>query len=452
VRIQQTKRNSVTAKVTPQSNERHAREMLSAKLSGSHMGLWLLVPEYLRLGAWDLLKGLFGERDGGDMSARLAMQMVNESALCVNRVRKKDSLCHQGFSLVNGLSFLATDESVHDALDGKTVSGFEELQQALLRVRMRDGHYGSNEKKILAIDPHRIVSATKRVMAKKKKRPEFPSQKMMQTFFCNDAATGQPLGFTLGAGGKTCSQATVQLLEMVRGAGMEDALILADKEHFTQDIAGYIHSHPGLDLLMPAPNTKKTSAAIKTLDYRHLWPGYSIAESQFRFGGSDLSYRLLAERETGGRDGDVYRAFITTSPMDAKELLTRRYPQRWSIEEFFNFEGDMGWNRASTFNLNIRYGKQSLALIAQAAAFRLRKNLPEPYSKWTAGILSEKVLTNMEGDLKVKDDRIIVTYYRDHEDLNLREKYSNISSVLENENISPKIPWLFDYKLEFRFK
>jgi hypothetical protein len=112
----------------------------------------------------------------------------------------------------------------------------------------------------------------------------------------------------------------------------------------------------------------------------------------------------------------------------------------------------MGWNRASTFNLNIRYGKQSLALIAQAAAFRLRKNLPDPYRNWTAGILSEKVLTNMEGDLRVKDDKIIVTYYRDHEELNLLEKYSNISSILENENISPKIPWLFDYKLEFRFK
>ncbi len=158
---------------------------------------------------------------------------------------------------------------------------------------------------------------------------------MMQTFFCNDVATGQPLGFTVAAGGKTCSQATLQLLEMLKGAGMEDALILADKEHFTQDIAGYFHRHPGLDVLMPAPNTKKISAVIRTLDYLPLWPGYSVAESLFRFDGSDLPCRLLAERETGGRNGDVYRAFITTSTMDAKDLLTRRYPQRWSIEEFF---------------------------------------------------------------------------------------------------------------------
>ena len=128
------------------------------------------------------------------------------------------------------------------------------------------------------------------------------------------------------------------------------------------------------------------------------------------------------------------------------------YSKRWSIEEFFNVEGDMGWNRASTFNLNIRYGKSSLALIAHAAACKLRQNLPGPHRNWTARSLAEKALVNMEGDVRVCRDTIIVTYYRDHEPLRLREAYSNISTQLENEGISPEIPWLMNYKLEFRFK
>jgi hypothetical protein len=112
----------------------------------------------------------------------------------------------------------------------------------------------------------------------------------------------------------------------------------------------------------------------------------------------------------------------------------------------------MGWNRASTFNLNIRYGRQSLALLAQTAAFRLRKNLPPSYKSWTAEMLFEKVFTNMEGYIRVKGDTIIITYYKDHKILGLRDKYPNISQQLENENISPKIPWIYDYKLNFRFK
>lgn len=425
--------------------------MLSDKVSGSHMGLWLLVPEYQRLGAWDLVRGLFGDR--GDIPARLAMQMVNESALCVNRIRKKDSLCHQGFSLVNGLSFLATDESIHSILSEKTVSQYAEFQSALMKTRMLDGHYGDGEL-IFAIDPHRTGSSSGRIMVQKKKRPELPSTKMMQTFFCNDVISRQPLGFRLSASGKTCSQATLQLLDMVgevlpKG---DRVLILADKEHFSQEIAAYFAGSPSMDVLMPAPSLKKISGCIQGLDYRQLWPGYSVAETGFSFRNSSEKFRLLAQKEAAPGKQDVYKAFLTTSDKAPGYLLTEVFSKRWAIEEFFNFEGDMGWNRASTFNLNVRYGKQSLALLAQAAAFGLRKKLPEPYSKWNAAMLSQKVLTNMEGDVRVNDDKIIVTYYGDHEVLGIREKYQNISQQLENQNISPKIPWLYDYKLEFKFK
>lgn len=414
------------------------------------MGLWLLVPEYLRLGAWDLIRGIF-DQQGGSIQSRIALQMVNESALCVNRIRKKDSLCHQGFSLVNGLSFLATDESVHSILDSNSVQSYQELQTALLQIRLLDGHY-SQKTKVLAIDPHRIVSASKRVMVQKKKRPELPSEKMLQTFFCNDTITGQPLGFISAATGKNSSQATLQLLDFIQDAGVQEALVLADKEHFTQEIAAYFHKHPSLDMLIPAPMNKLLAQRLPELQYSFLWPGYSIAESEFVFKSSNLRYRLIVQKESVAGGTDKYTPFITTSDIDAIELLTKHFPERWSIEEFFNFEGDMGWNRASTFNLNIRYGRQTLALIAQAAVYRLRNNLPGNYRKWNAQSISEKVLTNMEGDIKVIDDRIVVTYYRDHECLYLREKYANISNILENENVCPKIPWLFDYKLEFKFK
>lgn len=437
--------------VTVRNNERYLREMLSDKVSGSHMGLWLLVPEYLRLGAWDLVGGLFGDR--GDIPARLAMQMVNESALCVNRIRKKDSLCHQGFSLVNGLSFLATDESIHGILSEKTVSQYMDFQSALMKIRMLDGHYGNGDR-IFAIDPHRIGSSSGRVMVQKKKRPELPSSKMMQTFFCNDAVTGQPLGFTLSASGKSCSQATIQLLDMIGGilSAEDRTLILADKEHFTQEIAAYIASSESMDVLMPAPGIKRVNDCIQGMDFKELWPGYAVARTEFGFSNSPLKFKLLAQKEAVSGKQDVCKAFFTTSDKDPAELLSKVFSKRWTIEEFFNFEGDMGWNRASTFNLNVRYGRQSLALLAQAAAFGLRKKLPEPYSRWNAAMLSQKVLTNMEGDIRVKDDSIIITYYGDHEALGIKDKYHNISQQLENENISPKIPWLYDYKLEFRFK
>jgi hypothetical protein len=180
-KIQQTKRKQRCIKVTAGSNERNVRAQLAHKLSGSHMGLWLLIPEYLRLGCWDLLQGVFGGNTD-PLSSQMALQMVNESALCVNRIRSRGSLCNQGFSLANGLSFLASDESIHHILNHHRMQEYEQMQETLLKLRKLNGHY-QDAKIILALDPHRIPSATKRAMPKKKKRPQEPSKKMLQTFF-----------------------------------------------------------------------------------------------------------------------------------------------------------------------------------------------------------------------------------------------------------------------------
>jgi len=57
-----------------------------------------------------------------------------------------------------------------------------------------------------------------------------------------------------------------------------------------------------------------------------------------------------------------------------------------------------------------------------------------------------------ESPIRVEGDTIIVTYYRDHQDLGLAQHYQNLPQILEKEGVNPKIPWLFDFKLDFRFK
>jgi hypothetical protein len=447
VNTQYTKRKKRIIKVSVQSNERCWREALANKLSGAHLGLWLLVPEYLRLGAWDLLSGLF--KDTQRLSAQTAMQLVNEAALCVTRIRQRNSLCNQGFSLLNGLSFLATDESVHELLNQHSIAEYEQLQITLMQLRYVQGHY--SEQNILALDPHRICSATQRIMPMKKKRPQEPAHKMLQTFFCVDALTGQPQGFTIGAGGTTCSKATLQLLELIQHPA-RNILLLADKEHFTIEIFNYIQKHSHLNILMPAPNTKKINKIFPGLNYQRKWAGYAIAETTFQFDRQSNVYPLFVQR-TGERPQDYeYKAFLSTTRQAPVELLSQSFPRRWSIEEFFNFEADMGWNRASTFNLNIRYGKQTLALIAQAAEFQFRNKLPKPYTQWTAKHTAQELFTNMEGDIRIADDTIIVTYYKSHHNLELQHHYQNLPAILQREGINPKIPWLFNYKLDFRFK
>jgi len=80
--------------LTIKSNEGEFREQLSEKVSGIAVGMWLLVPGLLKLGAWDIIKAWSNTTDL-DIESRIALQLVNETALCINRVRKKNSMGHQ---------------------------------------------------------------------------------------------------------------------------------------------------------------------------------------------------------------------------------------------------------------------------------------------------------------------------------------------------------------------
>ena len=423
------------------------RESLSKKICGTLVGLWFLAAEHLRLGNWDLIKGYTGCADA-DIEPRIAMQIVNEAALCSNRIRRSNYISHQGFELLNGLGFLVTDKQVHDLLDKHTVIEAQSLQETLAVIRSNNGHYKGN---LIAIDPHRIVSTSQRIMPKKKKQPEEPARKMLQTFFALDTQTGQPIGCGIGSPGANTTKATIDLLNMVNMVS-KNALILADKEHFTEYLIRSIDQNSDFEFLVPAISTERIQKIERSQTYQRKWAGYAIAETMFNFDGHKEKYRLISQREGETTRNYVYKSFLTLSGKPATVLLSEMYQERWSIEDFFNFDGAMGFDRASTFNLNIRYGKMSLALLAQAATYQFRQKLPKPYNRWNSTHLADAVFTKIDGDIRVKDDTIIITCYNAPKELNLHNHYQNLPAKLISEGINPKVPWLYDYKLDFRFK
>ena len=431
--------------MTPRTNEREFREMLAKKVSGTTVGLWLLVPALLKLGAWDILKGWTGKMDT-DIEPRIALQLVNESALCVNRVRRKSSLNHQGFQLLNGMSRLVSDEQVHQLLNNHTLRESGDMMLNLGIQRNLSGHYKGE---IIAVDPHRIISSSKRTMPKKKKKPDMPSQKMLQTFFCVSAETGQPIMASMSSTGMPTTRATLDLINATEQIIKTPSLLIADKEHFTNELFEKISKHHNFDLLVPAQNTQRTKDVLQTLEYKRIKAGFAIAETNFNFDGEKTQHRFIAERL--GEKEYGYSSFLTTSSRDAQTLLCENYDERWSVEEFFRFENDMGLNRASTLNLNIRYANLTMAMMAQAATYELRKNLTHDYKTWDARHLANEVLAWNDGDVRVENDTIIVTFYGPSPYIK-KEEYVDLPNKLLSQGVNPKIPWLYDFKLDFRFK
>jgi len=141
----------------------------------------------------------------------VALQLVHEAALCVNGVRQQRTLSQKGFELLHGLPFVVSDMAVHQLLGAHTVAEAQQLQITLGLLRRASGHFCGH---LLAIDPHRVRSYSKRQMRRHRKDNEAKPTKVAQTFFVLDADTHQPVCFTTGSASRTVAQATPELLDL----------------------------------------------------------------------------------------------------------------------------------------------------------------------------------------------------------------------------------------------
>jgi len=66
--------------------------------------------------------------------------------------------------------------------------------------------------------------------------------------------------------------------------------------------------------------------------------------------------------------------------------------------------------------------------------------------------LAEKLLAGLDGDIRVQGDTILVTYYNAPDTEKLRPLYEGLPAKLQAEGVRPNIPWLYDFKLDFRFR
>lgn len=439
----------------PKSIERAVRQLLADKVSGNLAGIWLLIAEHLRLGTWDLLCGWTGQPTER-IEPRLALQLVHESAVCTTGIRSERTLNNRGgFELANGLPFLAADTAIHDLLAQRDVADSQRLQVALGKIRLAMGHFQGN---LLAIDPHRVRSYSKRKAAERVEEPRAKPVKMAQTFWILDADTHQPVCFTTGTTSQNVTAASPPLIGLAKeilDPRDTTPLIVADSEHFSGELIHKIHQDTAFDLLVPIRNQsayrKQCSSIDENLFTRH-WAGYATAKLPYKMVRIGETYWQFVQRNGECRDQWSFKGFLSTSDRDEVQALTGHFPKRWHVEEFFNANQSLGWRRAGTMNLNIRYGQMTMALIAQASIHGLRTRLGKPYCHWDANHLAKDLFFALEGDVRIAKDKILVTYYNAPNSERLKAYYTDLPQKLSEEGIDPRVPWLYNYTLDFCFR
>jgi hypothetical protein len=439
----------------PRSIEHGVRQFLADKAAGNLAGIWLLVPELLRLGAWDLVCGWTGQRPEA-VEPRLALQLIHEAALCRTGLRHRRILNQRLFELANGLPFLASDMAIHELLRTRTVAQSLDLQVTLGKLRRASGHF---QGRLLAVDPHRVRSHTKRHMRPHRTDGRERAVKTAQTFFALDVDTAQPVCFTTGTSARTATTAAFELLQLageILNPEPGASLVLADMEHFSVALMDQVKTGTRFDLLVPMHNRPALRAQLAALPpelFRPRWAGYATAKRPYTPRDSQAGPFYQYVQRQGERPEEYrFNAFLATRDGDEVEELAGDFPKRWHVEEFFNAHQALGWDRAGTCNLNIRYGQMTMALIAQAAIAQIRKRLASPATTWDARHLATAYFEGLEGDVRVDGDTIVVTYYNAPEAARLRAHYEDLPAQLRAENIDPRIPWLYGFMIDYRFR
>jgi hypothetical protein len=193
-------------------------------------------------------------------------------------------------------------------------------------------------------------------------------------------------------------------------------------------------------------------ARIPPQQWTPQWAGYATLSRPYTFSNGQNPLHQLLQRQGEPPADCSFKAFIATSQRNELDALTRDYPARWHIEEFFNRNQKLGWQRAGTQNLNIRYAQMTAALMAQAAIHQLHQRLGAPCRDWEAAHLARNLFAGLDGDLRVDHDTIVVTYYNAPNAESLRTHYEHLPTRLRRQNINLNIPWLYDFKLDFRFR
>jgi Transposase DDE domain len=454
--VVQTKRNRTKPiPCDPRSIEYGVRQFLADKVVGNLAGIWLLVPELLRLGAWDLVCGWTGQRPER-VGPRLALQLIHEAALCRTGLRHRRTLNQRIFELANGLPFLASDMAVHELLAARTVADSLNFQVALGKIRRASGHFPG---RLLAIDPHRVRSFSKRHMRLHRHDSRERPIKTAQTFFALDVDTGQPICFTTGTSARTAAAAAEELLKLasdILNPEPGKVLVLADSEHFTVELLDKVKTETKFDLLVPMLNRPVLRAKLRALPpevFQPRWAGYATAKLAYTPQDSHAGpFYQYVQRQGERPEEYCFNAFLATRDGDEVEELAGEFPKRWHVEEFFNAHQALGWNRAGTCNLNIRYGQMTMGLVAQAAIDRFRKRLAPPATSWDAKHMATAYFGGLEGDVRVDGDRILVTYYNAPDADKLREHYENLPAKLRAENIDPRVPWLYGFQIDYCFR
>jgi hypothetical protein len=429
--------------------EKELEERLRSGFISPYVGGMFLVPYHLQLGSWELLSTLLPDKIGGIPPQKLGLQVIHHSLYGIKGTRELDELRESSCGLLSGLPFICSPVSESRFLNQIPTDHSEEF---LLEMGKRQKQLGYLKGNIVNTDGYSIRSFSRMHMPKSYLSKEKIYDKSIRTFWTQDQETKNPIFLKASYSGTTVSMAIPDLMDKTLEILGNPFLSAMDKEHFGGALLSQLDER-GIRVLLPMRNSTKRLKEMESIDasqFRRRFEGRRLADvfTYLKDYPDPLRFLVLKVREGGETK---YVGFITNEVNATARALLKIYRKRWRIENLFSECDFLGFNLLVSTNLNAITANLALKLMAFNLMSAFRNDLGGEFLAMTPDLIHRHFLRNVQGKVKLHGDYIRVHVFGfEHQDA-VRPLLDNLQAKLFKNGIDPRIPWLNNHRICFKF-
>lgn len=439
---------SVKAQVTRHGIEHDLTALLKRGLTTTSAGGFFFIPYLLQLKVYDHLKEMGQPKLEGIPKERLDLGLLFESLFGYTKgVRSVDSVSRTDFGLLFGLPFLPSPSTQYRYLHSISVQEGLDFQVALGKSLVELGQVSSGFP--VNIDAHNVKTYSRKEMKQSYLTKEERYGKAIRTFYTQDQQSSKPLLALATYPETKVAQVTQKITELTRHILKENFLLVADKEWYCGQLINELHQTYGVSLLVPIKRSKNRVSEFAAVPWEayEKTVGGSIATVYTAMKDFDGPLRLFLKKRPDGK----YFALLTPHEQVTKEMALPTYTKRWRIETFFGLNVFLGIDHLPSLNLNAIQAALSLRLAAFQAMDNFRNDLGDEHISKTPELIYRHFLDGVQGRVQLRGDLITVNIYGFQYDKAVASIFTNLNSKLIRAGVDPRIPWLGNRRLEFKF-
>lgn len=438
----------VMTQVTRHGIEHDVTSMLKRGLTTTCAGGFFFIPYLLQLNAYDHFSGLGKPKIEGIPKERLALGIVFESLFGYNKgIRSIDSVSRADFGLLAGLPFLPSPSTQYRFVQSTTVKQGLDFQVTLGRRLVELGQVQPGDP--VNIDAHNVKTYSRKEMKQSYLTKEARYGKALRTFYTQDQQSSKPLMAVAAYSGTKVKQVTQKISRLTRDILERDYLMVADKEWYCGQLINELHNSHGVSLMVPIKRSKNRVAEFKAVP----WSAYE------NISGEDIAAVFTTMKDFEGplmlflkkRPDGKYFALLTPSEEYPKEKAMPTYSKRWRIETFFGHNQFLGIDNLPSLNLNAVQAMLTLRLVAFHLVDNFRHDLGGEHVSKTPELIHRCFLDGVQGRVQLRGNLITVNIYGFKYDKDVAPIFTDLEAKLTQAGIDPRIPWLGNRRLEFKF-